>query len=453
VPRVNPPTNPIIRTIFPLLVFFLAAIFSGVLEKIPVLNNLHILTVLGGLALIVVGLSGRLLVILKNPIANALAIFTVWMIVCVPFGFWPGGSVSMIRKVWLYAALSFVLVAGCIVTIKQCKTIYKTIGYSVGALSVVGLALRGVDRSGRLGVLDTRYDNSNDFAWTLILGLCFLIFVFSRGKRSEKIISLFFSTTILLALVKTGSRAGMIGLLMLLLFGFLQASTATRTKMAIAIPILLAVLYAIAPPDIRVRYTTFFGSGEDYRGKQLEGEERVKATASSSAENRWRVLKDGAYLTLRYPVFGVGPDDFQVAQNELAIARGDPKGNWVVTHNTYLQISSEMGILGLIIYIVFLYRCFKPLNSIVRTRYPGKDWQDIRALANILRASFVVILTIAFFESYGYDTNIPIMAGLACALSLIAQQQRALLTAPRHVADTPALSPESVLEPAWTSSR
>jgi O-antigen ligase len=449
VPHVSPPPNPMVRSVFPLLVFFLASIFSGFLEKLPFLGSLHLLTILGGLALIVIALSGRLSVILNSPIARTLGLFTLWFVICIPFGVWRGGSVALLQKVWLTAALSFVLVAGCVQTIKQAETIFKTIGYSVGVLSIMALILRGVDRTGRLGLADTRYDNANDFAWTLILGLSFLIFLLFRGNRSQRITALLFSVSILLALVKTGSRAGMIGLGMLALFGFFQASRPTRIKMAFAIPILLAVLYVLAPAGIRARYTTFFGSGENYTGRYLEGQELLVATASGSAEERWTLLKDSIHLTLLHPLLGVGPGDFQVAQEPLALARGEGRGAWRVTHNTYTQVSSEMGIPGLVIYLVFLYRCFKPLNFIVRSKYPGKDWQDLRGLATSLRASLVVMLVIAFFDSYGYDTNIPILAGLACALSLIAQRQRALLAMPSRITPTPVSLPESALEPAW----
>jgi hypothetical protein len=155
----------------------------------------------------------------------------------------------------------------------------------------------------------------------------------------------------------------------------------------------------------------------------------LKAAATDSANTRWSLLRESIYLTLRHPVLGVGPKNFMPAQNELAIARGEWRGEWRETHDTYTQISSEMGIVGLVIYLVFLYQCFKALNSIIRSRYPGKEWEDLRAVAKSLRAALVVVQTIAFFDSYGYDPNITILAGLVCALSLIAQQQRALLTA------------------------
>jgi O-antigen ligase len=447
------------RVSFPLVVIFLAAIFSGLLEKVSFLNNTHILTIIGAIALIAVGLSGRLSVVLSHPIARWLLFFTVWFIPCALFGFWPGGSIFLLRDAWSRSVLLSILLAGCVVTVKQCKTIYKTLGYSVGFLAIMALVLRGVDKNGRLGLLGTRYENSNDFAWTLVLGLSFFLFLIFRGERDQrtKIIAVMCSVAILLALVKTGSRGGMIAFLMMAAYGYYQSSRRMKIRLGLLIPLLLLALYFIAPSDIRVRYTTFFGSGKNYTGidpNQLSPEERLEANAAASAEARKAVLKDSLYLTMVHPLLGVGPGNFQVAQNALALARGDLKGMWAVSHNTYTQISSEMGIIGLAIYVMFLYQCFKPLNSITSSKYPGKDWDDLRGMAKSMRTSFVVLLTMALFDSYGYDTNIPILAGLTCALSFIAARKRALMKLPsQDAAPLSESSPEPALEPAWTGVR
>ncbi len=452
--RISPSTNPFVRGVFPLLIFFLVWIFSGIFEKIPSLSGLHLVAIVGGFALIVIALGGRLPVILNNPIAKSLALFTAWFIICIPFAVWRGGSFATFEDKWSRSALAFLLVAGCITAIGQSKTIFKTIGYSVGVLAVVTVGLRGVDRTGRLGLLGTRYENANDLAWTLIFGLPFLAFLFLRGTRPQKFFALLSGAAILFALVKTGSRAGMIGLGVLALMGFLQASRTVKIRLAIGVPILLALLFAVTPPELRGRYTTLFGSGKpQLAAKYLTSGERLESTASASAEARKKVLKDSIRLTLTHPLFGVGPGNFPVAQNDLALARGEPKGAWLVTHNSYTEISSEMGIPGLVIYLVFLYRCIKPLNSIARSKYPGKDWRDLRALAEALRATFFAVMTVAFLESYAYDPNIPIMAGLACALALIAKQKRSLIAAPEQVASTLATLPEPALEPAAMSFR
>ena len=150
---------------------------------------------------------------------------------------------------------------------------------------------------------------------------------------------------------------------------------------------------------------------------------------------------------MTHPLFGVGPGNFPTAQNDLALSRGESKGLWAETHNTYTQISSEMGIPGLVIYLALLYWCFKPLNSILHTRYPGKEWHDLQAMAKILRASLICVLAMAVFDSYAYDVNVPILAGICCALGLIAQRQRAVSKA----ANLRVLEsvPEPVPEPAW----
>jgi O-antigen ligase len=452
--RVSSPTNPMVRTVFPILVFFLAAIYTGILEKMQFLAPFHLLMLLGGLALIVIGLSGRLPAVVNNPIAKWVALFTVWFIICIPFGYWIGGSVQQFLDVWSKAALAFVLVAGCVQTIDQCKTIFKTIGYSVGILAMMALALRGVDKTGRLGLLDTRYDNANDFAWTLVLGLSFLLFLLFNGNLWQKIVAGLFCAPILLALTKTGSRGGMLGFCLLAVFGLFQASRATRIKLAIAVPVVLVLLFIVTPPDIRARYTTIFGSGKDYTGiaiSALSSQELLQSSASASAEARWGLLKDSIRLTLEHPVFGVGPGNFQVAQAEIALARGESRGAWRVTHNTYTQLSSEMGIPGLVIYVMFLYQCLKALNRIAHSRYTGRDWRDLRALAKALRATFLSLIPVMFFGSFGYDTNMPILGGLACALSLIAQRRRALLKVSAQVAPTLQVPQQPVIEPAWVS--
>ena len=445
----RPSVNPMVGSVFPILIFFLTMIFSGFLEKLPFLNGLHILTILGGIALVVIFLSGRYVPVVKHPIASPLLIFTVWLIVGIPFSVWPGGSYAIWSNMWSKSVLSFVMVAGCIQTIKEVKTVYKTMGYSIGVLSVMALLLNGRDVTGRLGLLDTRYENANDFGWTLILGLSFLLYLFKRGTGWEKLTSLALSAPIMLALVRTGSRGSMVGLAVLALVEFLDAKRTTKIQLAIAVPVLAILLLFITPQDLRSRYTTIFGAGENtaLTGEYLSRSERLQNTAAGSAEARWTMIKDSIYLTMHHPVMGVGPGVFQVAQVDLAMARGETRGAWRVTHNTFTQISSEMGLPGLAIYLWFLYECFKSLNWIIRSRVPGKSWDELRAQATALRVTFFMVTAVAMFGSYAYDTNIPILGGMACALSLMAKQRYALQSRQAAAAQTPTALAELEAEP------
>lgn len=439
-----PATNPALNLGFTIFVLIMFLIFSGVLELMAFLAPVHPIFVLSGLALFAALVSGQFVKVLSSPIGKTITMFTVWFLICIPLSIWRGGSFHVLTEQWYKSFFFFLMTASVVTSVSQSRRIFNTIGHSVGLLAIIALALRGYDRDGRLGLFNTRYENANDLAWTLLLGLTFLSFIYSRGNRIQKIIVVILCAPILLALVKTGSRAGFIGAMMLVAFSYLQAPRRVRRKIVAGVPVLLIILLAITPAEIRSRYTTYFTAGL--------GASKLQQSAVASADARLGLLKDSIRITIRHPIFGVGPGNFPIAQNELALARGESRGYWRVTHDTFTQVSSEMGIPGLIIYIAFLYQCFKTLTSIVRTDFPGKDWQDLRSLARSLRASLVILVTVAVFDAYGFDINIPVVAGLACGLGFVAQRKRAALlrTAPTPQPSIP-VSAESSLEPAWTA--
>jgi hypothetical protein len=71
-------------------------------------------------------------------------------------------------------------------------------------------------------------------------------------------------------------------------------------------------------------------------------------------------------------------------------------------------------------------------------------------MAKTLQAAFLVMVTVAFFESFGYDVNIPIVAGLITALSFIARDQRPPQDLREKIEEPPAQLPEPEYEPAWS---
>jgi O-antigen ligase len=202
------------------------------------------------------------------------------------------------------------------------------------------------------------------------------------------------------------------------------------------------LLLMVIPGQVRDRYTTFF------KPKDAQRVTNADLAAVGSAESRLTLLKDSIELTLFHPIFGVGPGNFAVAQNDLALSRGQVRGNWQVTHNTYTQLSSEMGIIGLLIYLAFLYQSWAILRSITRKGRTKNYSRDVHLMAETLRAAFLVLLTVAIFDSYGYNINIPVLAGLITALSYIALRDRRALEDARKVAEEPAVLLEPAYEPA-----
>jgi O-antigen ligase len=129
------------------------------------------------------------------------------------------------------------------------------------------------------------------------------------------------------------------------------------------------------------------------------------------------LLIDSLKLTLQHPLLGVGPGNFapyMAAQAKVAGAFG----LWVGTHNTYTQLSSEVGIPGLCLFLAVLVSSMLALGGISRRarRIPGKEASDIATMALALQTSFVAFCVCALFNHMAYELTIPLMAGITVAI-------------------------------------
>ena len=436
--------NALLKGSFPLLVVFLFLIFSAFMEVIPVFGAMRPQLVLATLGLLAVFGTGQFMKVLSTRVGMCFAAFTAWFIACVPFGAWPGGSFHVFIEQWYKAALIFILTAGLLTTLPQANRIFRTIAYGTGILGLLTLLKNNRTSDGRLVLDNTRYSNANDLAWTLLVGLTFVGYLFVRGTRTQKVIALLLGPPMLLTISRTGSRAGALGAGLLFLLVVIASKRTTRIRLLAASPVIFLAIIFLLPRDTLIRYTTFFGSYDVYN---LSPTERLRMGTIESTEARKQLLIDSLIVTARHPFLGVGPGNFDVAQNELAMARGASKGLWHVTHNTYTQLSSEMGLPGLAIFIAMLYYIFKTLNDIIRTKTRGPTWDNLRALARSLRIAFIVFLPIAFFASLAYDADVPILAGLTTALGFMAQKQRAIDRANAAPVASVANPSDTALEP------
>jgi O-antigen ligase len=436
--------NPILRANFPILVLFLINVFAGAFELLPVLRVIHLLLLLGIIGLIVIIISGRLKQVVMTPIGVVLTLFTVWFILCIPAAIWRGGSFGVFVDVWSKSYLAFVLTAGLILTLDQMRKIFHTIAYAVGFLACTALGLHQYDVTGRLGLMGTRYGNANEFGFTLLVGVVFLSFLYMQSRGFRKALAVVLMVPVLIALAKTGSRGCMLGAGVLFVYVFFHTSMRTKARMLLAIPVLLIIVAFAVPSHLRERYTTFFKAN---RAQETVAEEE----AIGSSEARLELLRDSITTTFNHPLFGVGPGNFMVEQAAMATARGEPYGLWRVTHNSYTELSSETGIPGLLIYLAFLVQSWRVLGQILRKKQVSPE---VMLMAQTLRASFLVLVTTAVSDSVAYDGNIPIMAGLITALSLIARDQRTRYTAQKKEKEEQEIAPEPYVpeyEPALTS--
>jgi O-antigen ligase len=127
--------------------------------------------------------------------------------------------------------------------------------------------------------------------------------------------------------------------------------------------------------------------------------------AEASAVARQNLLGRSIYVTLTHPLLGLGMNNFPI------VSIHDQ-----VTHNAYTQVSAEMGIPALIIYVLFLLSSLKRLRAVERETYDSRARTRVYYLSIGLQASVVGYMVSSFFASVAYLWYIYYLVGYAVCL-------------------------------------
>jgi O-antigen ligase len=138
----------------------------------------------------------------------------------------------------------------------------------------------------------------------------------------------------LFIVIVTGSRGGF---LVLAGLAFFISYRSPYRKLAMVIGIVLAVLmWSMMDPEYQHRFSTITQMGE----------------SDTSAENRILGLKHGFLMLQEHPILGVGVGCYPVARWHMF-------HNSLWAHNLPGQLMGDLGILGTVTFLVFLFKCFK----------------------------------------------------------------------------------------------
>ena len=127
---------------------------------------------------------------------------------------------------------------------------------------------------------------------------------------------------------------------------------------------------------------------------------------------------------------------FAVADDAYAQSQGKKKGSWLGTHNSYTQVSSELGIPAFCFFVAIIVMATKgPYQLYTRTRGDPRT-QDIGSIALGLHYAMVVYAVTVLFEHIAYSVMLPVFAGLAAALMRTAEieiKRRLSLPMPQNI--------------------
>jgi len=273
------------------------------------------------------------------------------------------GFMSILTSIWVSGAwkswfdvfrlfLIFIFVVQLIDTQKQFR-IFVLVFLVTGGFHAVSSVIQyymgirghamGIDRA--IG-LDLSYGAPNSLAATVIYTLPF-IYSYFRSTRSRlmRLFLIFLTLASTWCIILTGSRTGMVGVIFFTVLVALQHKNKLRN---FAIGFALLVIGFVLMPD-------------QYRGR-LESTTDLSghSGAAMSAHGRIDGFLNGCRMMIDRPLLGMGIGQYRVALGSIY-----GKG-WWEAHNLPGQLFGDLGMLGTIVFVAWIWIYLKDLKRLKR---------------------------------------------------------------------------------------
>jgi len=265
------------------------------------------------------------------------------------------------------------------------------------------------------------YD-ANDVGVFMVMSLPLCVMLLQTAtSRKERLAALIGLVLVAITVVKTQSRGAFIGTLVVGL-AMLLAPGIKISRRIIYLASAIAIMFFSAP-------TGYWNSMQSIL-------EDPKADYNwDSVNGRRNLAKRGMGYMWQFPVFGVGIDNFRVAEGTISDkAKYLIPGHgirWTSPHNSFVQSGAEGGLLGLVLWsALVLTNVIFPLA--LRRGMPTKAWRRGTPHQKFLQSAtiYLPIATLgfavtAFFVSFAWMEPIYMLAALVAGLSLIVRRERA----------------------------
>jgi len=324
----------------------------------------------------------------------------LWLLLCallsIPLAINPGEAWETFTDSFIKVVLMFLVMVNVVRTkLRLNALIFLAMAVSLMlSLNAINdyrlgrLELRGARIAGSIGGM---FENPNDLAMHLVL-IAPLVFAFVLSTRSFVLRILYGSlgTLMLMAVIVTFSRGGFLALIAGSGIFIFKVSRKNRVVALIVMGVALMTFLAFAPGGYADRIGSIFKTGSDITG-------------SSGA--REQLLTRSTHVTLRHPLLGVGMGNFHYHSIQEQ-----------VTHNSYTQVGSEMGIVAMIIYTMFIIAPYRKLQRIEIETANKNDQKWAHYLAIGLQSGLVAYLVVSFFGSIAYLWYLYYLVGYSVCL-------------------------------------
>ena len=395
---------------------FTAALFFRPQDTVPALEALHLADVTAVFALLAMGIRRTTRNLTPIPFTVELGLLGALgavMVLTAPVSIWPSGALSTFTDLFVKVVLVFMLLTHSLTSPRLLRRFTWLIIAAMGYIAARGVLdyARGENLLvGRLqGAVPGLVGNPNDLAIVMVAFLPFAAFAaLARGPGLRRALAGLISLLMLATLLFTKSRAGFLALAV---SGLLILLEARRIRPGITGLVIVGALLVppFLPQAFWTRASSIFNAEEDETGSRAA---------------RLDLLSDGWDAFVDHPFTGVGAGQFQ---NYNPPHR---RQLWRETHNVPLQVLSELGLLGGLVFAAIIVRGMHtmyatwrmlrprrrdPQAALLEAAFDPVELETMRMHVAACIAAFAAWLVGSQFGSIGYHWTLYYVLALAVA--------------------------------------
>jgi O-antigen ligase len=387
-----------------LLFAFTFVLYFRPYELIPGLESFSSIALYFALATLAVFLPSQLAAegsLTARPAeVNWVLLLTLFGIITIPIARSPGTAWEAFNEPFVKVVLMFIVMVNVVRTESRLKGLIwlaMAVGVMLSFEVIKNYATGNFSVEGYRAMADVKgmFGNPNAQAMHFVsitpiaVALCF-----AARNFLGKLVYITLTVLFIAGNIFTFSRGGFLGLIVVGLVLAWKIGRESRVKVMLASAVVGLIFIAVAPGNYGLRILSIFIPALDPVG---------------SSGQRQDLLWTSVVVTLRNP-WGIGMMNFPLI---------NPRA--LVTHNSYTQVSAEMGVLALVCYLMLIVTPFKRLLWIEQELYEERRRCSIYYLAIGLQASIVGFAVASFFDSAAYQWFLYYLVAYAVCLRRVYQ--------------------------------
>jgi len=348
----------------------------------------------------------------RNTLGRILLLLLLWMVLIVPFTPNPEHSWIRVYDFFRYVFIFF-LIGKVLTDFLQYRLFLGVILFCTFYLSVLAHHYFTGARLDGIGLPDAA--DANMLAALVVLVLPFYVAAFFTEKGWVRLLPLGAMVFVLNMFVMCSSRGGFVGLALQMCFALpLLRKQVGLVKTLFCCLLVVGCLYRLMSPQYKAR---LWNLEQEVKSEQEENFGKVSA-------GRTEIWSYGLQMARDYPL-GAGGGAFQALSSRY-IPRNLLSGGERASHNTFLLVLVEEGMVGLMLFILFLFVQFRILFRTLRGSRAGPLSAEQKKIVYHIHALLISLAgfwAASFFIDRLYFEGIYLIVALVPVLSRLLGKQ------------------------------